>query len=190
MQYAIGVLEIFAFCPRCGKPMADRSAGPGRPPRRACTGDGCRFVQRRNPTPAVGALVEHDGEIILARNAGWPEGWFALITGYLETGEDPQAAVAREVKEELNLDVVSTTPIGNYIFERRNEVMLCYHAVATGTVRMSAELVEHRRYKPHELKPWPRATGLAVADWMRSRNLPFEFEDFPGAAEWLAGQSG
>ena len=178
--------EVFAFCPRCGKPMADRQRQPDRPARRACTGDGCRFVQRRNPTPAVGALVEHEGEIILARNAGWPDGWFALITGYLEAEEDPRAAVAREVKEELNLEMVSMAPIGNYIFERKNEVMLCYHVVATGTVELSSELAEYRRYQPHELTPWPRATGLAGADWMRARNLPFEFKDFPGAAEWIA----
>jgi NADH pyrophosphatase NudC (nudix superfamily) len=160
--------------------------GDARPGRRICSDAACRFVQRRNPTPAVGALVEHDGDMILARNAGWPDGWFALITGYLEAQEAPRAAVAREVKEELNLDVVSMTPIGNYIFERKNEVMLCYHVVASGDIRLGAELAEYRRYKPHELKPWPRATGLAVADWMRSRGLPFEFEDFPGAAAWLA----
>jgi NADH pyrophosphatase NudC (nudix superfamily) len=181
--------ELFAFCPRCGKPMADRER-VGKPARRVCSDPPCRFVQRRNPTPAVGALVEHDGEIILARNAGWPEGWFALITGYLEAEEDPAAAVAREVKEELDLDVVSTSPIGNYTFERKNEVMLCYHVVATGRVQLSAELVEYRRYKPQELTPWPRATGLAVADWLRARGIPFEFRDFPGAAEWIASNSG
>lgn len=182
------MIESFAFCPRCGKAMTDRAAA-GRPARRVCSDPGCRFVQRRNPTPVVGALVEHDGEIILARNTGWPDGWFALITGYLEAGEDPVAAVSREVKEELNLDVVGVSPIGNYIFERKNEVMLCYHAVASGTVKLGRELAEYRRYQPHELKPWPRATGLAVADWMRARGLPFEFEDFPGAAEWLAQSS-
>jgi hypothetical protein len=58
------------------------------------------------------------------------------------------------VKEELNLDVVAIHPIGNYIFERKNEAMLCY-------------------------KPWPRATGFAVADWMKARGLPVEFVDFP-----------
>ena len=81
--------------------------------RRACPADACGFVQWQNPTPAVGALVEHEGEIVLARGAGWPEGAFALVTGYLEKNEDPKLGVAREVKEELNLDVVATTLIGN-----------------------------------------------------------------------------
>ncbi len=167
--------------------MTERLPAEGKPTRRVCASEGCGFVQRTNPTPAIGALVELDGEIILARNAAWPEGWFALITGYLEAREDPKAAVQREVKEELNLDVLEAHPIGNYIFERKNEVMLCYHVVATGEVRLGAELSEFRRYKPHELRPWPRATGLAVADWMTSRGLAFEFVDFPGAAAWLAG---
>jgi NADH pyrophosphatase NudC (nudix superfamily) len=165
------------------RPRRDDAAGRTR---RACEDAACGFVQRTNPTPAVGALVEHDGEIILARNVSWPAGWFALITGYLDAHEDPKAAVAREVKEELDLDVVSMTPIGNYIFESKNEVMLCYHAVATGTVCLGAELAEYRRCRPADLRPWPRATGLAVADWMTARGLPFEFVDLPGAAEWIS----
>jgi NAD+ diphosphatase len=173
--------EPFAFCPRCALPLAERAIaadGEDAVVRRACPDDACGFVQWGNPVPAVGALVEHEGEIILARNAAWPEGWFALVTGYLEAREDPQAAVVREVREELGLDVVETRLIGNYIFERKNEIMLCYHAVATGTVNLGAELAEYRRYAPADLKPWPRATGFAVADWMRARGLPFEFVDF------------
>jgi NAD+ diphosphatase len=176
------VIETFKFCPRCAHPMADtaRSDSNGiRITRRVCSETACGFVQWSNPTPAVGALVEYEGDIILARNALWPEGWFALITGYLEAKEDPKAAVEREVKEELNLDTIATDLIGNYIFERKNEVMLCYHVVTTGEVKLSRELSDYRRYKPHQLKPWPRATGFAVADWMRSRGIPFEFVDFP-----------
>ena len=88
-------------------------------------------------------------------------------------------AVAREVKEELDLDVVETNLVGNYIFERKNEIMLCYHVVATGTVKLSEELAEYRRYAPAALKPWKRATGLAVADWMRARGLAFEWDERP-----------
>ena len=173
--------ESFAYCPRCAKPLADRAlkdADGVTTQRRACTAD-CGFVQWGNPIPAVGAIVEHEGEIILARNAGWPPGFFALVTGYLEPKEDPLHAVRREVKEELGLDVVETSLVGNYIFERKNEVMLCYHVVATGTVKLGAELAEYRRYKPAELRPWKRATGLAVAEWMRSRGLAFEWDDRP-----------
>ena len=152
-------------------------AGPR--PRRACPDDGCGFVHWGNPTPAGGALVEHDGEIILARNRLWPEGVFALVTGFLEAREDPRAAVVREVGEELGLEVVETHLIGNYIFERKNEVMLCYHAVARGEVRLGAELAEYRRYPPAALRPWRRATGFAVADWMRARGLAFEWDERP-----------
>ncbi len=146
--------------------------------RRACTEE-CGYVQWGNPVPCVGALVEHEGEMILARNRGWPAGFFALVTGYLEALEDPRHAVVREVKEELGLDVVESHLIGNYIFERKNEVMLCYHALAVGTITLGAELADYRRVKPAALRPWKRATGLAVADWMRSRNLPFEWIERP-----------
>jgi NADH pyrophosphatase NudC (nudix superfamily) len=127
----------------------------------------------------VGALVEHEGEIILARNKLWPEGMFALVTGFLEAREDPVQAVIREVKEELGLEVAETHLIGNYIFERKNEVMLCYHAVATGSVALGEELAEYRRIAPERLRPWRRATGLAVADWLRARGLEFEWDERP-----------
>ena len=171
----------FRYCPCCAAPLATRTlAGDAGPvDRLACPAASCGYVRWDNPTPAVGAIVEHEGEIILARNAAWPVGFFALVTGYLEAREDPVLAVAREVKEELDLEVVETNLVGNYIFERKNEIMLCYHVVARGTVKLSAELAEYRRYKPAELKPWKRATGLAVADWMRSRGLEFEWEERP-----------
>ena len=130
----------------------------------------------------MGALVEHEGEIILARNKLWPEGMFALVTGFLEAREDPVGAVAREVREELGLEVAAAHLIGNYIFERKNEVMLCYHVVATGTVTLGEELAEYRRIPPARLRPWRRATGLAVADWMRARGLPFEWDERPPIA--------
>ncbi|QJR14559.1 NUDIX domain-containing protein [Usitatibacter palustris] len=173
-------LERFNFCPRCAKPLTDRElvADGVTSLRRACDA-ACGYIQWGNPTPAVGALVEHDGEIILARGQGWPDGWFALVTGYLEPLEDPKLGVAREVKEELGLETVETNLIGNYIFERKNEVMLCYHVVTRGEVKLGEELAEYKRYAPKDLRPWPRATGFAVADWMRSRGLEVKFLERP-----------
>lgn len=173
--------ETFRFCPRCAAGLVERPVADdgGERLRRACPDRACGFVQWGNPTPAVAALVEHEGEIILARNRLWPEGFFALVTGFLEAREDPRAAVAREVSEELGLEVFESTLIGNYTYERTNEVMLCYHAVARGVVRLGEELAEYRRCAPSQLRPWRRATGLAVADWMRARGLPFEWDERP-----------
>jgi NADH pyrophosphatase NudC (nudix superfamily) len=175
------MLETFRYCPRCAKPLADRGIADdgGVRRRNACADDACGFVQWQNPTPAVGALVELDGHIILARATGWPEGIFALVTGYLERNEDPRAGVAREVREEIGLQAIETHLIGNYIFERKNEVMLCYHVVCRGEIALSPEIAEVRRYLPHELRPWPRATGFAVADWMKARGLAVRFVDRP-----------
>jgi putative methionine-R-sulfoxide reductase with GAF domain/ADP-ribose pyrophosphatase YjhB (NUDIX family) len=172
----------FKFCPKCGSDLAEHVDHEGAA-RQSCVDKTCGFTFWGNPTPAVGAVVEHNGEIILARNATWPENMFALITGYLERNEDPIKAVAREVKEEIGLDVVETNIIGNYIFDRKNEVMLCYHVLTTGEINLGDEIAEVKRYKPHELRPWPRATGFALADWMRSRGLTPEFVDFPSPIE-------
>jgi hypothetical protein len=83
--------------------MVDQSRPDTRRTRRVCSGESCRFVQRVNPTPVVGALVEHEGEIILARNALWPDGWFALITGFLDAFEDPRAAVASRIGMDVRM---------------------------------------------------------------------------------------
>jgi NAD+ diphosphatase len=174
------ITQDFVFCPKCACSLAPRNESGAA--RLSCTNVTCGFTFWGNPTPAVGAVVEYEGDIILARNALWPNGIFALITGYLERNEDPVLGIGREVKEELGLDVVETNIIGNYIFERKNEVMLCYHVVATGKIELGDEIAEYKRYKPHELKPWPRATGFALADWMRSRGLTPEFVDFPSPA--------
>ncbi|HUJ00809.1 MAG TPA: NUDIX domain-containing protein [Usitatibacter sp.] len=174
-------LETFTYCPRCGRALRERPIGEasGAAALRPACIEECGYVQWRNPVPCVGALVEHEGEIILARNRAWPPEVFALVTGYLEVLEDPPRGVAREVREELGLEVVASELIGNYIFEKKNEVMLCYHVVAKGEIALGAELAEYRRVKPERLRPWKRATGLAVADWMRSRGLPFEWLERP-----------
>ena len=155
----------FNFCPRCAGPLATRDlAGL---PRRACTF--CDFVHWDNPAPVVAALVERDGLIVLARNHAWPEKSFGLITGFLERDETPEQAVAREVKEEINLDADGVRLIGVYPFARKNEVIIAYHVAAKGEIALNEELAEYRLIAPEKLRPWEFGTGLAVADWLDRR---------------------
>lgn len=154
----------FRFCPRCAQPLAPGEHGGAK--RLACA---CGFVHWDNPVPVVAAIVEHEGAVILARNRDWPEKMFGLITGFLEKGETPEVAVAREVNEELSLDALATHFVGLYPFERRNELIIAYHVPATGTVRLNEELADYRRIAPEKLRPWDFGTGLALRDWLARR---------------------
>lgn len=163
------------FCPACATPLVV-SAVAGRQ-RDACPA--CGWVHWNNPTPVVAALVEYQGRILLARNAAWPPRMYALVTGFLEAGESPEAGVRRELKEETDLDARSVSLIGVYDFARKNELIIAYHVQAEGEVRLSEELVDYRLVEPERLRPWSAGTGLAMADWMRSRGLAVEFVERP-----------
>ena len=163
------------FCPQCASPLVTRETG-GRE-RAACPQ--CHFVHWNNPLPVLAALVEYDSRILLARNAQWTHGMFALITGFLEADETPEAGMARELKEETNLDVDRMTLIGVYEFTRKNEVIIAYHVEASGTIALNEELVDFRLIAPERLRPWRAGTGYAMADWMRARGLEVEFVELP-----------
>lgn len=166
------------YCPMCAAPLVSRAdVGEAGKVRLACP-DG-HWTHWDNPLPVLAALVEVEGRILLARNAAWPEKTFALITGFMENGETPEQGVARELKEETNLDADEIKLIGVYEFIRKNEVIIAYHVKASGDIRLSEELVEFRLVAPEKLKPWRAGTGYAMADWMRGRGLPVEFMDWP-----------
>ena len=131
----------------------------------------CGFIHWDNPVPIVAAIVEHEGEVILARNKDWPEKMFGLVTGFLEKDETPEYGVRREVKEELDLDATAAQLVGLYPFARRNELIIAYHVPAVGTVRLNEEIADYRRIAPEKLRPWDFGTGLAVADWLKRRHV-------------------
>jgi NAD+ diphosphatase len=53
--------------------------------------------------PVVIMLVTHGNNLLLGRNAAWPEGMYSLLAGFVEPGETLEAAVRREVLEETNI---------------------------------------------------------------------------------------
>lgn len=157
--------EPFRFCPRCATALVDDTRG-GRV-RRVCPA--CTFVDWDNPTPVVAALVEHQGDVILVRNHGWPETWYGLVTGFLERDESPEAGILREVEEELGLSGEIVEPLGNFAFPPMHQVILAYHVRAEGTLVLGEELADYKRVPPQRLRPWPLGTGEAVAEWLRRR---------------------
>jgi len=165
----------FKYCPVCASAITAKMVGA----REYVACPSGHWTHWDNPLPVVAALVEVEGRILLARNAAWPEKMFALITGFMERGETPEQGVARELKEETNLDAEQVTLIGVYEFIRKNELIIAYHVKAAGEIRLSEELVDFRLIAPEKLRPWRAGTGYAMADWMRASGLAVEFMDLP-----------
>ena len=138
----------------------------------------CDWTHWNNPTPVLAAVIEYEGQVLLARNAAWAGRMFALITGFMEAGETPEEGIAREIKEETNLDTSALKLIGAYDFQRMNQVIIAYHAVAHGSVSLSPELVEYKLYAPEDVICWPAGTGYALAEWLRSRGHEPKFMEF------------
>lgn len=170
----------FVFCPRCATPLAEIAAmeDSGETLRLRCPS--CGWTHWNNPTPVLGAVVEYRGRVLLARNAAWanPE-MYALITGFMEAGESPEEGIAREVREETGLVASEVSLLGVWDFQKRNQVLICYHVVADGEVRLSPELVDYRLMDPAEVYCWPAGTGHALAAWLRSRGIEPRYREWP-----------
>lgn len=86
------------FCSACG----GRLDHSGRHP--VCTA--CGRTHHRDPKVGVGVVVVQDGRLLLVRRGVPPgKGLWALPAGYVDAGEDPRQAAAREAYEETGLQV-------------------------------------------------------------------------------------
>ena len=167
----------FKHCPQCATPLAliTKAEDGGDKERLRCPA--CDFTHWNNPTPVLAAVIEYEGQILLARNAAWPGKMYALITGFMEAGETPEQGIAREISEETALSTSALKLLGVYDFQRMNQVIIAYHAVCHGEVTLSPELVDYRLYAMQDVKCWPAGTGYALAEFLRSRGHTPQFID-------------
>lgn len=164
-------LNDMNFCPRCGNPLTTTVIHSHE--RRTCTDTRCGFTFWNNPVPVVAAIAVQAGHVMLVRSHGWPQGWYGLVTGFLERGEVPEHAALREVQEELGLEGNLEGFVGHYYFPRRNQVIAAYHvSLPPGEVVLEAEELEaYKRVAVERVQPWDSATGHALRDWLRSQGI-------------------
>ena len=152
------------FCPRCGQRNTPRPAGWSR----VCPDDHEDFPRT---DPAVIVLV-HDGadSIVLARQPIWPPGRVSVLAGFVEAGESLEAAVVREISEEVGLNVRDVHYLGSQPWPFPHSLMVGFAARADRT---------------DELRP--RVGEIESAHWVDRatvRQLIADDQD-----NWLSGSS-
>ena len=87
------------FCSQCGSPCAERVPDGDDRPRSVC--GGCGTIHYQNPRIVVGAMVLHEGALLICRRAIRPrEGFWTCPGGFMECEESMAQTEARETWEE------------------------------------------------------------------------------------------
>lgn len=77
------------------------------------------------PVPVVCAVIERDGRVLLAQRPPHkllPLKW-EFAGGKVEPGEDPAAAIVREIREELGCEILITRPLTPFIYDYKTVVI-------------------------------------------------------------------
>ena len=114
------------FCANCGSATRVVEAGISR----HCLT--CMTNHFPRTDPVVIMLVEHEGRILLGRRVGWDAGRFSILAGFIATGETPEEAVIREVKEEAGITVHSPRYVAAQPWPFPSSLMLGFEATAEG----------------------------------------------------------
>jgi NAD+ diphosphatase len=136
------------FCGRCGQPMSvDLDERAMR-----CTP--CGSVLYPRIAPCIIVLVTRGEELLLACSPRFKAPFYSTLAGFIEAGESAEECLAREVREEVGLEVQNIRYFSSQPWPFPNQLMLGYFADYAG-----GEIV----CDPQE---------IADAQWFHYRNLP------------------
>ena len=157
--------QTHRFCGRCGEPTVNA------PAERAKLCPRCGLLNFPRLSPAVIMLIQRgDDQFLLARNRSFAEGFFSVLAGFVEPGESLEEAVAREVREEVGLDVSDIRYFGSQPWPFPHSLMIGFTTrYARGEIRPQAdEIVEAAWFSRHgDLPRLPGKLSIArrLIDW-------------------------
>ena len=146
-----------AFCGRCGS-QTELAANERA---RGCPNCGATYFPRINP--AVIMLVEREGRMLLARNKLFRGPWYSCLAGFVEPGESLEEAVAREVLEEVGIEVDQIAYSASQPWPFPSQLMIGFYArYRSGEIKVQdSEILDAAWFDPGELPQMPGRFSLA-----------------------------
>ena len=163
----VGWDRTHQFCGHCATPTIQP------PTERAKRCPKCELRQYPRLSPAVIMLVYRGDEILLARAPRFRSGMYSVLAGFVEPGESLEETVAREVREEVGIEVKNIRYFGSQPWPFPNSLMVGFTAeYASGTLT-------------------PEPTEIEAAAWFTKDNLPpipSKLSIARKLIDWFAGQ--
>ncbi len=136
------------FCGKCGRPTEDGQD------ERAKVCPRCHLINYPRVSPAVIVAVIRNNQILLANNIRFKSGYYSVLAGFVEPGENLEECVAREIKEEVGISVNNIRYFASQPWPFPNSLMVAFLA----------------DYAGGEIKT--DNTEIKEAGWFKADNLP------------------
>ncbi len=166
------------FCGSCGARMSQVSGERAM----HCQSCGVHHYPRLSPSMIV--LVTRGDELLLARSPRFVSGVYSTLAGFVEPGESVEQCVAREVREEVGVEIATPQYIGSQNWPFPHSLMLGFHAeyVSGDIVPQPGEIEDAQWFSIHDLPPLPASKSIAryLIDLYLARRLGHSEPVLPG----------
>jgi NAD+ diphosphatase len=149
--------DTHRFCGRCAT-RTEPAVGE-----RAMRCPSCGLLAYPRISPAVIVLVRRGEEALLARGTRFPLPFYSTLAGFVEVGESLEDTVAREVREEVGIEVDRVRYFGSQPWPFPHSLMVAYTAHwASGEITPNArEIVDAGWFRADALPTIPPRLSIA-----------------------------
>lgn len=125
------------FCGKCGTPTAIKAG------ELAMSCPACGLLAYPRISPAVMVLVRNGDQLLLGRSPHFKPGVFSALAGFVEPGETLEECAAREVREEVGIEIANLRYFDSQPWPFPNSLMVAFFAdYAGGTITPDPNEIE------------------------------------------------
>lgn len=129
------------YCGHCGSPSEDKDD------ERAKICPRCHYTSYPKLHPCIIVVVMRGPELLLARSPAFPVAVYSALAGFIEPGETVEDAVAREVKEEVGIQIKNLRYLRSQPWPFPNSLMLGFLAdYESGTIEIDKKEIEDAQW--------------------------------------------